>query len=120
MREIERYVILQVVDSRWRSHLDSMDYLRDGIHLRAMAQKDPLVAYRGEGHKMFAELGATHRAEGVPATFHALVQLKEPQPRPGNGHANLRYRPDRAAGAPVTATECGETEAGETVVPAKP
>ncbi len=46
MREIERYVILQVVDSRWRSHLDSMDYLRDGIHLRAMAQKDPLVEYR--------------------------------------------------------------------------
>ena len=44
MREIERYVILQVVDSRWRSHLDSMDYLRDGIHLRAMAQKDPLVS----------------------------------------------------------------------------
>ena len=43
MREIERYVILQVVDLRWRSHLDSMDYFFDGIHLRAMAQKDPLV-----------------------------------------------------------------------------
>ena len=56
MREIERYVMLQVVDSRWRSHLDSMDYLRDGIHLRAMAQKDPLVEYRAEGHVMFEEL----------------------------------------------------------------
>ena len=55
MREIERFVILQVVDTRWREHLESMDYLREGVHLRAMAQKDPLVEYRGEGH-MFEEL----------------------------------------------------------------
>ncbi len=50
MRELERFVILQVVDQRWREHLDSMDYLREGVHLRAMAQKDPLVEYRHEGH----------------------------------------------------------------------
>ena len=56
MREIERFVILQVVDTRWREHLESMDYLREGVHLRAMAQKDPLVEYRGEGHVMFEEL----------------------------------------------------------------
>jgi preprotein translocase subunit SecA len=49
MREVERFLILQVVDLRWREHLDSMEYLRDGIHLRAMAQKDPLVEYRSEG-----------------------------------------------------------------------
>ena len=42
MREVERYLVLQVVDVRWREHLESMEYLRDGIHLRAMAQKDPL------------------------------------------------------------------------------
>ena len=46
MRELERFVILQVVDQRWREHLESMDYLREGIHLRAMAQKDPLVEYQ--------------------------------------------------------------------------
>ena len=45
MRELERFVILQVVDHRWREHLENMDYLREGIHLRAMAQKDPLVEY---------------------------------------------------------------------------
>ena len=56
MRDIERFVILQVVDTRWREHLESMDYLREGVHLRAMAQKDPLVEYRGEGHIMFEEL----------------------------------------------------------------
>ena len=57
MRELERFVILQIVDTRWREHLESMDYLREGVHLRAMAQKDPLVEYRGEGHAMFEELG---------------------------------------------------------------
>ena len=40
-RQVERYVILQVVDARWREHLEAMDYLREGVHLRAMAQKDP-------------------------------------------------------------------------------
>src|SRR5438045_7051466 len=59
MRELERFVILQVVDVRWREHLEAMDYLREGVHLRSMAQKDPLVEYTGEGHKMFEELSQT-------------------------------------------------------------
>src|SRR5437868_3363080 len=50
MRELERFIILQVVDTRWREHLENMDYLREGVHLRAMAQKDPLVEYTAEGH----------------------------------------------------------------------
>ena len=49
MRELERFVILQIVDSRWREHLESMDYMREGIHLRSFAQKDPLVEYRARG-----------------------------------------------------------------------
>src|SRR6266540_4056345 len=49
MRELERFVILQVVDVRWREHLENMDYLREGVHLRSMAQKDPLVEYTAEG-----------------------------------------------------------------------
>ena len=65
MRELERYVILQVVDTRWREHLENMDYLREGVHLRAMAQKDPLVEYRAEGHVMFEELGLAIREEVV-------------------------------------------------------
>src|SRR6187549_326256 len=84
MREIERYVMLQVVDSRWRSHLDSMDYLRDGIHLRAMAQKDPLVEYRAEGHAMFEELGVTIREEVVLTLFHAQIEV---DPQTGGGPA---------------------------------
>jgi preprotein translocase subunit SecA len=73
MRSLERYMILHVVDTRWREHLESMDYLREGVHLRAMAQKDPLVEYRHEGHLMFQELGLAIREEVVSAIFHAQV-----------------------------------------------
>src|SRR6266511_57909 len=74
MRELERFVTLQVVDSRWREHLENMDYLREGVHLRAFAQKDPLVEYRGEGHRMFEELGAMIREEVVGTLFHAQLE----------------------------------------------
>jgi preprotein translocase subunit SecA len=77
IREIERYLILQVVDLRWREHLESMEYLRDGIHLRAMAQKDPLVEYRHEGHLMFEQLGREIREEVVSLLFHAQVEPQD-------------------------------------------
>ncbi len=71
LRELERYVILQVVDTRWREHLENMDHLREGVHLRAMAQKDPLVEYTSEGHQMFEELSQAIREEVVFTLFHA-------------------------------------------------
>ena len=101
MREIERYVILQVVDSRWRSHLDSMDYLRDGIHLRAMAQKDPLAEYRAEGHAMFNDLRNTIREEVVLTLFHAQVELNEPGAR---ARAGQRQPPVRSTRPPRART----------------
>src|SRR5687768_5569936 len=107
MREIERYVMLQVVDSRWRSHLDSMDYLRDGIHLRAMAQKDPLVEYRGEGHAMFEELGGTIREEVVLTLFHAQIEVEPEQLQPQQGNGNLVYEHETAAGAEVISAAGG-------------
>jgi preprotein translocase subunit SecA len=73
MRWLERYVILQTVDTRWREHLENMEYLREGVHLRAMAQKDPLVEYRAEGHEMFEELGLAIHEEVVANIFHAQV-----------------------------------------------
>ena len=56
MRYLERSILLQVIDNRWREHLFDMDYLREGIHLRGFAQIDPLVAYKNEGYSMFEEL----------------------------------------------------------------
>src|SRR5215210_7340216 len=56
MRALERFMLLQIIDERWREHLHDMDYLREGIHLRGFAQIDPLVAYKNEGYTMFTEL----------------------------------------------------------------
>src|SRR3954471_23793200 len=56
MRALERFMLLQIIDERWREHLHDMDYLREGIHLRGFAQIDPLVAYKNEGFTMFTEL----------------------------------------------------------------
>jgi preprotein translocase subunit SecA len=104
MRDVERYVILQVVDSRWRAHLDAMDYLRDGIHLRGLAQKDPLVEYRAEGHLMFEELGRTIREEVVLTLFHAQIEVQQPElERAPQGDGNLQYQHETAAGADAIA-----------------
>ena len=77
LRDVERFVILQVVDHRWREHLENMDYLREGVHLRAMAQKDPLVEYTSEGHRMFEELNFEIRAEVVSTLFHAEIEVED-------------------------------------------
>jgi preprotein translocase subunit SecA len=77
LRDVERFVILQVVDVRWREHLENMDYLREGVHLRAMAQKDPLVEYTSEGHAMFEELNGAIREEVVMTLFHAEIEVEE-------------------------------------------
>jgi preprotein translocase subunit SecA len=56
MRALERYLLLQIIDQRWREHLYDMDYLREGIHLRGFAQIDPLVAYKNEAFTLFQDL----------------------------------------------------------------
>src|SRR5262249_31683765 len=58
MRQLEREIMLQIIDTRWREHLSEMDYLREGINLRAMGQQDPLVAWTREGYEMFGQLMA--------------------------------------------------------------
>jgi preprotein translocase subunit SecA len=104
LREIERFVILQVVDARWREHLEAMDYLREGVHLRAMAQKDPLVEYRGEGHAMFEELGRTVREEVVTTLFHVQLQPDDAeQLHPTEERKQLEYEHETAAGADAIA-----------------
>jgi preprotein translocase subunit SecA len=105
MREVERYLVLQVVDARWRDHLDAMEYLREGIHLRAMAQKDPLSEYRGEGHALFQELMATIREEVLRFLFHLEIereQAEELHPAAagdGRGNGNLVYEHESLSGS---------------------
>src|SRR4029079_15342083 len=82
MRDLERFIVLQTVDIRWREHLENMDYMREGIHLRGMAQKDPLVEYRNAGHIMFNELTPSIREEVVTLLFHAEVTADESLQQP--------------------------------------
>jgi len=104
LRELERFVILNVVDTRWREHLENMDYLREGVHLRAMAQKDPLVEYTSEGHVMFEELNAAIREEVVLQLFHMQVTIEDAEALQEAQEAqavngNLSYQHESVAGA---------------------
>ncbi len=74
LRDVERYVLLSVVDQHWREHLYNMDYLREGIHLRGLAQKDPLSEYRIEGGELFDEMMGDVRREFVRYMFHIEVE----------------------------------------------
>jgi preprotein translocase subunit SecA len=75
MRYMERSILLQVIDNRWREHLYEMDYLREGIHLRGFAQIDPLVAYKNEGFQMFEELMNSIWEEFSKLIFHVEVDI---------------------------------------------
>jgi preprotein translocase subunit SecA len=123
MRQIERYILLQIIDERWREHLHDMDYLREGIHLRGFAQEDPLVAYKNEGFDMFTSLIQAIWEEFARFIFHVEVQVEGPN---GDGQnfapqqrrtANLNFggggvQPSAlaaaAAGAPLGEAAYGE------------
>jgi preprotein translocase subunit SecA len=77
MRELERRVVLSVIDRRWRDHLYEMDYLKDGIGLRAMAQRDPLVEYQREGYAMFQQMMGSIREETVGFLFNLEVEVNQ-------------------------------------------
>jgi preprotein translocase subunit SecA len=97
MRYLERSILLQVIDNRWREHLYDMDYLREGIHLRGFAQIDPLVAYKNEGFAMFEELMHSIWEEFSKLIFHVQVEVDPSQaqqafgPNGGNAPAALSY-----------------------------
>ncbi|GAA1700155.1 preprotein translocase subunit SecA [Kribbella yunnanensis] len=76
MRELERRVVLSVLDRKWREHLYEMDYLREGIGLRAMAQRDPLVEYQREGYDMFAAMMESIKEESVAFIFNVEVDIE--------------------------------------------
>ena len=83
MREIERRVVMSVLDRKWREHLYEMDYLQEGIGLRAMAQRDPLVEYQREGFQLFEAMMDGIKEESVGFLFNAPVQIEQtPAPAP--------------------------------------
>ncbi len=77
MRSLERYLLLQIIDEKWREHLYDMDYLREGIHLRGFAQIEPIVAYKNEAFTLFTDLMNTIWADFARMIFHVEVQVEE-------------------------------------------
>ena len=92
MRNLERYTLLNVVDQKWREHLYEMDYLKEGIGLRAMAQRDPLVEYQREGGDMFRKMEDGIKEEAVRQLFMVRQQIeanKMQQHADGNGDGEV-------------------------------
>ncbi len=77
MRDLERRVVLSVLDRKWREHLYEMDYLREGIGLRAMAQRDPLIEYQREGYDLFNAMMEAIKEESVGSLFNLQVEVQE-------------------------------------------
>ncbi|MGH9273706.1 MAG: SEC-C metal-binding domain-containing protein, partial [Acidimicrobiales bacterium] len=80
MRQVERQVMLRIIDTRWREHLYEMDYLQEGINLRAMGQKDPLTEWQREGYEMFGMMMKGIAQDLVKYVMHVQVQVNEPAP----------------------------------------
>jgi preprotein translocase subunit SecA len=105
MRELERRVVLSVLDRKWREHLYEMDYLQEGIGLRAMAQKDPLVEYQREGFDMFQAMMDGIKEESVGYLFNLEVQVEQQveevpvEERPAAEKASLEKEPQEAVPA---------------------
>ena len=79
LREIERQVMLSIIDQRWREHLEEMDYLQEGINLRAMGQKDPLTEWQREGYEMFGQMMTGIAQDFVRYVMHVQV-VNDEQP----------------------------------------
>ena len=128
LRDIERRVMLSVIDQHWREHLYEMDYLQEGINLRAMGQQDPLSEWQREGFDMFEAMMGQIEDDFVQYVFHLQVVVDEqPQSavqqravqrarRPGAGlqlDRHARWRPSPSSRWATAATSCQAVAAGE-------
>ena len=112
MRQIERQVMLRIIDQKWREHLYEMDYLQEGINLRAMGQKDPLVEWQREGYEMFGAMMQGIASDFVTYVMHAQVAVSEPANDTPSPVGNLSYTaPTDPSEAPSTMQEAALAQA---------
>jgi preprotein translocase subunit SecA len=119
MRALERYLLLQIIDQRWREHLYDMDYLREGIHLRGFAQIDPLVAYKNEAFTLFQDLMNSIWADFARMVYNVEVQVEGengggeaplPDPALATGVGTLEYSGGSLEGQPSPYGEAYDPE----------
>ena len=121
MREVERQVMLRIIDQKWREHLYEMDYLQEGINLRAMGQKDPLVEWQREGYEMFGAMMQSVAQDFVKYVMHAEVSVAE-QPQAEPRVSDMQYTaptdPSESQGGMVAAARAQAAIDGEQDGPA--
>jgi preprotein translocase subunit SecA len=103
MRALERFLLLQIIDNRWREHLYDMDYLREGIHLRGFAQIEPIVAYKNEAFELFSDLMNTIWSDFARMIFHVEVEVEGE-----NGGAPEQYEPRPSITPGGSSTRAGQ------------
>ena len=107
MRQVERQVMLRLIDQRWRDHLYAMDYLRQGIHLRAMGQKDPATEWQREGFEMFGQMLNGIDNQFVRYVMHVEVKEKDEEKAPEDGAPNVIEAPSERKDASTQSTAGG-------------
>jgi preprotein translocase subunit SecA len=124
MRDVERQVMLRIIDQRWREHLEEMDYLQEGINLRAVGQKDPLVEWQREGYEMFGALMKGIAQDFVKYVMHVQVIRNEaPAPAVQNVQqtSSDNAQPDGFSAAAQAAAASGDPDvAAPAAMPAAP
>src|SRR5680860_1285029 len=106
VQRLERRVLLSVLDRKWREHLYEMDYLREGIGLRAYSQRDPLVEYQREGYDMFGAMMDGIKEESVGYLFNLEVQV-DAEPEPGEGEIDASATPEFGSAVAQAAAASG-------------
>jgi preprotein translocase subunit SecA len=124
MRQVERQVMLRIIDTKWREHLFEMDYLQEGINLRAMGQKDPLVEWQREGFEMFGQMMHHIAQDFVRYVMHVQIQVDAPAPAATGAEPqvqNLRYSaPEDPSSAGSGMAAAAAAQPGETPPQAAP
>jgi preprotein translocase subunit SecA len=122
MRALERHILLQIIDVRWKEHLAEMDYMREGIHLRGFAQIDPLVAYKNEGYQMFQVLMDSIWEEFARLIFHVDVEIEPNQVEdafgPDDQPADINYSGGAEDEQPSALAEARAAAGGAATAPA--
>ncbi len=112
MRELERRVVMSVLDRKWREHLYEMDYLQEGIGLRAMAQRDPLVEYQREGFLLFEAMMEAIKEESVGYIFNLEVKVDAPSTSVAAAPVTVSQLVAGLPAGQAAATPAGSTDAG--------
>ena len=119
MRALERYLLLQIIDTKWREHLYDMDYLREGIHLRGFAQIEPIVAYKNEAFTLFQDLMHTIWSDFARMVYNVEVEIEgangvpQHEQRLASRQPSLEYSGGTAEDQPSVYGEGGEAVADE-------